>query len=1091
MLSPEEIVVLRSQIEQAEQLLGQFQRQASASPQVIAALQRQIADDKAALKEAELIVSRQHSMTIQGNARVGVAVAGDVHGSIVVKQLPVRVPQYPSQEEIAAGKERIALLPIPPVPIPPVRPFLLAGLFPLRANPLFVGRDAMLQELAVALKPVGAKAAISTGIGGVGKTTLAAEFAHRYGHYFLGGVFWISCADPQTIAPQIASYGGPGGLEVWHPDEELSLDERVARVRRQWESELPRLLVFDNCDDWTSAAGELSAEVLLGEWMPHIGGSRVLVTSRRQDWSPALGVSDIQLDVLARRDSIRLLQSIASYLSDAEADQVADVMGDLPLALYLTGSYLQHHRHTTSVDQFLRELEQNSLVSHPALQGDETSYSPTQRYVQRANSMAEIRAELNVGRIFARSFDSLQASDPGDHIALVLLERASYLAPNEPITASLLKGSLSSDPFTYLDAVSRLLGLGLLQGTIDDEIQIHRLVATYVQQRKQDSRIQQELERDLIDAAYSIINSRDLNQLNILFPHLYQLYKSYDTANDLPVATLAMVLGRSEQERGNYEASKSFYQQAITIYEQKLGPSHPATATGLNNLAYLYHIQQKYDEAIPLYQQAVAHYEKELGLTHHVTATALNNLALLYYVRGMYKEALPLYQRVLSVYEQQFGLRHVLTASCLSNLAAVYEAQGSYRQARSLYERALSVTEQLFGSDHPDTAQNLNNLAVLLFNQGDYQAARPLYERALQVYEQALGRDHPDTASSLNNLASLYSVQADYERAVEIYVLVLAIRERTLGKDHPDVASALNNLAETYRAQGKFEEALPLLERALLIQEQQLGSNHLSIAGSLNNLASLYQGQGRIEEALPLLTRALDIYETSLGPDHPYVASALNNLGLNYQYQGNYSDAQPILERAVMIYQATLGKHHPNTARSLQNLASCFYQSGRIGEALPLVREALQVFENLLGLDHPDTLLCLSNIAILLYQHNALDEAQIEMEKTVKHSINRYGLEHLLTAQALRNLSLILYKQGELEEARRVAEQALVIRERIFGADSPMIAQSYNDLAAILTSLGEYQLAKKTIERATTNDDAHIVVWQRNMQILNYLDQKS
>jgi tetratricopeptide (TPR) repeat protein len=907
MLSPEEIVVLRSQIEQAEQLLGQFQRQASASPQVIAALQRQIADDKAALKEAELIVSRQHSMTIQGNARVGVAVAGDVHGSIVVKQLPVRVPQYPSQEEIAAGKERIALLPIPPVPIPPVRPFLLAGLFPLRANPLFVGRDAMLQELAVALKPVGAKAAISTGIGGVGKTTLAAEFAHRYGHYFLGGVFWISCADPQTIAPQIASYGGPGGLEVWHPDEELSLDERVARVRRQWESELPRLLVFDNCDDWTSAAGELSAEVLLGEWMPHIGGSRVLVTSRRQDWSPALGVSDIQLDVLARRDSIRLLQSIASYLSDADANQIADAMGDLPLALYLAAGYLRRYQHATTVASFLAELLQIDPSQHRALRGDGTSYPPTRRYLQRPNSEAEIKAELNVGRIFALSFDHLQVSDAADAAAIALIARAACLAPSAPFARPLLLDTLNSDRdaarFTAVDGLSRLLELGMLEKQGDD-LRIHRLVSQYAQRVTPDQQAQEQVAGTLISYTKTISLSKVIVQLNGLLPHLHHL----DTAlraedNKLPSAMFSMVLGGAAHELADYKTAEKSYEYALELLEENTPLQELYLANSLNNIANLYSEQGKLDQALDFFQRSLVIVRAIRGDVDIYTATTLANIAAIYEAQNKDLQAQQVYEQALDSFEQLQELRHPLALQTLHNLAYLYSQQQLYAKALQLYELALLIRTQVFEPNHPDIAQSLNSIGVLYRKQGRYEEAQTYYERALNIYKVTHGK-HPHTATVLHNMGYVYAAQRKYREARDVYELAWDIRFDLLGINHIDTGQTCFALAKIYVDRHIYDKAEPLLFQHLSIQKTLYGEMSLEVAHCLANLAALYEDMGLAERFEKYALDSLSLYEKTCGLDHQTTADALLTLIRASTALGEFERALQLAERALTIYKS-------------------------------------------------------------------------------------------------------------------------------------------------------------------------------------------
>jgi hypothetical protein len=140
---------------------------------------------------------------------------------------------------------------------------------------------------------------------GYGKTQLAAEFVHRYGQFFSGGVFWLSFADAAAVTAEVAACGGMGLID--RPDfSELKLEDQLRLVLAAWQSPLPRLLVFDNCED----------EALLNDWRPPTGGCHVLVTSRHAEWDAALGVQALPLDVLPREESIALLRKLRPDLAE-------------------------------------------------------------------------------------------------------------------------------------------------------------------------------------------------------------------------------------------------------------------------------------------------------------------------------------------------------------------------------------------------------------------------------------------------------------------------------------------------------------------------------------------------------------------------------------------------------------------------------------------------------------------------------------------------------------------------------------------------------------------------------------------------------
>jgi len=143
---------------------------------------------------------------------------------------------------------------------------------PMRPNPLLVGREENLKDLAAKVKDdaKGPPTVVVSGLGGVGKPQLAGEFAHRYGRYFLGGVYWLNLSDPASIAEEVARCGGMEGMDLRGDFHLLPLEERFGAVMAQWHSELPRLLVLDDCADGRTLEAS----------RPTAGGCRVLVTSR-------------------------------------------------------------------------------------------------------------------------------------------------------------------------------------------------------------------------------------------------------------------------------------------------------------------------------------------------------------------------------------------------------------------------------------------------------------------------------------------------------------------------------------------------------------------------------------------------------------------------------------------------------------------------------------------------------------------------------------------------------------------------------------------------------------------------------------------
>src|SRR5215210_88011 len=518
---------------------------------------------------------------------------------------------------LAAARQRLSELPLDEVPDPAPLPRGSSTVLP-QQNPSFVGREEELKTLAASLKAddtaaIGqVRTEAATGLGGIGKTQLASEFAHRYGQYFAGGVFWLSFADESVVPAEVAGCGGAGGMDLRPDFGNLDLEDQVSLVMSAWQSELPRLLVFDNCED----------EALLAQWRPRSGGCRVLVTTRRERWDRKLGVKALPLNVLSREESIALLREHRPDLSagDPDLDAIARELGDLPLALELAGGYLERYLFEVTPADYLARLRRPDLLEHRSLQEGGISLTGHVK---------------SVARTFALSYDRLNTADPTDALAVALLARAARFAPGEPIPRDLLRSALDlpeDDPDATLragDAVRRLVELGLLQAEETGALRLHRLLAAFIRGAAADAEAQAAVERTLLEAVGSLLDEGYPAPLLVLQPHLRAVTDAAQEREDEQASLLCNQLGYYLQMIGEYAEAQPLLERALGIYEKMLGPEHPDTALSLNNLAGLLQAQGDYEEARPLLERALGIYEKVLGPEHPDTALSLNNLASL------------------------------------------------------------------------------------------------------------------------------------------------------------------------------------------------------------------------------------------------------------------------------------------------------------------------------------------------------------------------------------------------------------------------------------------------------------------------------
>jgi hypothetical protein len=474
------------------------------------------------------------------------------------------MPRPVDPEVLAAAERQLAALPLDTLPDP--APLPAGSRMPPRRNPLFVGREADLRALATAFKEgdtaaIGQTAAAS-GLGGVGKTQLASEFVHRYGQFFAGGVCWLSFADPAIVATEVAACGGLGALAL-HPEfDTLPITDQVSLVQAAWQSPLPRLLVFDNCEE----------EALLAQWRPPYGGCRVLVTSRRASWEPPLGVQLVPVGILHRDESLALLRHYRPDLraDDADLHALAAELGDLPLALHLAGSFLANYRYRVTPAEYLTQLRQSDLLAHPSLQGR-----------QLTPDLSPTRHKQHVARTFKLSYERLDPADPTDALALALLARAAYFAPGQPIPRDLLRATVADaeePPEVAVqaeDALGRLLELGLLEQEAAGTVRLHRLLAVFVGTVAQDAAAQPAVEDALLAAAAHLVDASYPRPLLALHPHLRAVTEAAQPREDARTARLNNALGEVGYMFADYAGAQRAYERALALHERLLGPEHP------------------------------------------------------------------------------------------------------------------------------------------------------------------------------------------------------------------------------------------------------------------------------------------------------------------------------------------------------------------------------------------------------------------------------------------------------------------------------------------------------------------------------------
>jgi tetratricopeptide (TPR) repeat protein/transcriptional regulator with XRE-family HTH domain len=880
---------------------------------------------------------------------------------------------------------------------------------PYHRNPLFTGREELLQDLRHRLIP-GATVVVSqsqaiSGLGGIGKTQVALEYAYRYQHDY-SAIVWLQADSREIFSLACIQLAQELNLPA---HKEANQARILAAIKRWFKNKTKWLVILDNVEDFS----------MIEEFLPPGHHGCVLLTTRAHHVTEHIALAH-KLEGLPEEEGALLLLRRAGRLTlDAPLEQAAledydqakrmwELVEGFPLALDQIGAYVS----ATGC----------SLARYCAL------YMEQKWRLDLLKERGEIPPghPESVAITFSVAFEKINIINPA---AIEMLKSFAFLYPKAIPEEIIIQGkdhlgsqllSLAENPLLFDQAINILLTYSLVHRDAQkNTLSIHRLVQVVFQDTLEEAKRHIWVERMVlaVNTVFPESSYETWQQCERLLLHALQAIQWSSTyqINSVEVGNLLQHTASYLQDRIRYEEAEPLYQRALHIREKLLGPDHPDVTDSLDGLASLRYDQGKYIEAEPLYQRALSTQEKQLGSRHSNVAYLLNQLANLYNKQGKYTEAESFYQRALYIREDLLGAEHLQIANSLDYLAVLYKKQGKYKEAEALYQRVLQIQEKQLEPEHPQTTTSLYNFAILYDEQGKYKEAEALYQRVLQIREKQLGPEHPQVAYPLNCLAILYKQQGKEAEAELLYRRVLQIWEQSLGDEHPQVAYPLNGLADLYKAQGKYEEAEPLCLRALQIWEQQLGPDHVEMSYPLNSLASLYQQQGRYKEAESLYQQALLIWRHQLGEEHPNIAISLCNLASLYHVQRKYIEAESLYQQALQIWEQQWGSEHSDVANALSGLAGLYSNQGKYQQAESFFQRALSIQEQQLGPEHPDTATILHDFASF---HNA---------------------------------------QGNIPEAYSLYQRALAIREQIFRLDHPKIRTTQQGLLSVLQELGQHE----------------------------------
>jgi tetratricopeptide (TPR) repeat protein len=646
-------------------------------------------------------------------------------------------------------------------------------------NPNFTGRRDLLEELQRKLEAQPSAAVVGHvpakkdkqadqripqalyGLGGIGKTQLALEYAYRYAHEY-DITWWIPAEEPITIPAVLAELARRLGVGE-EADQETMVAEGLAKLARRdrW------LLIFDNARQPQD----------LNRYRPGGGGGHTLITSRNPTWGGI--AARIRIGVFITDEAVAFLLHRTSSEDEDAARMLADELAGLPLALEQAAAY----------------AEQTALSLREYLD----------RYRRRHRELLALGVPIDypatVATTWQLNIDEVAQKTPS---AIELLQLCAFLSaeaiPTDLVIAvpDLLPSSLAyaaQDELALDEAIGALHRYSLLErhGGI---LQMHRLVQHIVISKLTAQERSGWIERlkELLLRAFPTDPEEQDNwpRCGQLLPHVLAVASRADQASirSIGIGELMRRSGIYLVYRGEYHAAREAFEQNVAVVEATYDPDDVRVAKALSDLGAallrtgdLHRARERLESALSILQAAY-------GAGHPEVAKTLLNLGGVLSQIGDLEGARERLESALAIVEADARQDQREVARILDNLGFVLRDLGDLRVARQYHERALVLFETIHGPVHPEVAMALDHLGCVHEDLGDLRVARQYHERALVLFERIYGSDHPEVAGTLFNLGNTLWKLGDSAGARTCLERSLAISEELLGSEHPATQQA-------------------------------------------------------------------------------------------------------------------------------------------------------------------------------------------------------------------------------------------------------------------------------------------------------------
>ncbi|EAQ83260.1 hypothetical protein CHGG_09664 [Chaetomium globosum CBS 148.51] len=571
---------------------------------------------------------------------------------------------------------------------------------PFSRDPDFVNRGDILDQIDERCSELAGRVAL-VGLGGVGKSQLAIEYAHR-----------------------IAA----GHLDRW---------------------------VF-----WVHAGTQARVEEGFRKIADNSRNGSIIITTRNKDLASRLTgrrQNIIEVGPMVQMDALTLLErKLGSILNTDAAAKLVRALDFIPLAISQAAAYIQARAPRSSLEKYLSECQESErkrsrLLEHDAGDLRRDGGASNAILTTWQISFDHIRSErpsaadlLSLMSFFDRQGipESLLKSSKQTKTATRASGSEDAEDSGNP-TAAMTRWTVGSKTMWQYYGTTTLI----VVNEAGDQFEMHGLVQLSMRKWLETFRPAGDVQAAVHRANGSVIPDRGM------LGKARNVRKKKLGAENMATLASISLFALVQMDRGQWEEAEKLFVQVMETSKTKLGADHPDTLTSMANLASTFWNQGRWEEAEKLFVQVMETSKTKLGADHPDTLTSMANLASTYRNQGRWEEAEKLDVQVMETRKTKLGADHPSTLTSMANLASTFWNQGQWEEAEKLEVQVMETSKTKLGADHPDTLTSMANLASTYRNQGRWEEAEKLDVQVMETSKTKLGADHPDTLTSMNNLA--------------------------------------------------------------------------------------------------------------------------------------------------------------------------------------------------------------------------------------------------------------------------------------------------------------------------------------------------